>query len=100
MNKTILHREFIRQSTVGGEFSVNTQKLEGICKQIIVTPETSTTEYLLSITDDQDAVVYDTDTETGGISPLTDLPLRGVYTVKISNATSNESFLVQLIVEV
>ena len=100
MDKILIHRELITKTAVTGGFSVNTIRLEGICKQIVVEPDTSTTSYILTITDDHGLVVFETETETGNFPELTELPMYGIYTVTISSATADEEFKIQLILKV
>ena len=100
MYKKLLHKENLDATAVSGEISENTIFLEGICKQIIVEPATSTTSYEINITDNEGTIVFETDTETGTYPELTDLPMRGIYTFNITSATNDEDFKIQLILEV
>ena len=95
-----MHREHIVKTPSTGEFSANTIRLEGICRQIVIEPTTSTTAYEFQIIDDKDIVVFETDTETGNYPELTALPMFGIYTVRIFNATVDEEFKLQIILEV
>jgi len=100
MYKKLMHREYIVETPSTGEFSTNTIRLEGVCRQIVIEPVTSTTAYEFQIIDDRDIVIFETDTETGNYPELTTLPMYGIYTVKIFNATVDEEFKLQLILEV
>ena len=79
---------------VGGSWSTNLIKFSmGYVRQIILQPTTVTNIYDFSITDDEGFTVFPYE---GGLSTAiegnfcmhkVDIPLRGVYTINISNAT-------------
>lgn len=81
-----------------GTISTNTPALRGMCRQILVEPATSSTTYDIKITNPDDITVYERISETGTLSELIDLPLRGIHTIIISNATVDELFLIQLVI--
>lgn len=95
-----MHKEVFTETASGGEIEEATVDLRGICRQIVVEPTTSTTSYTIKIEDANGYTVFETDTETGNYCELTNLPLIGVYTIKIESATADEEFVIQLIVEV
>lgn len=93
----LLHRELRIVDASSGSISENTIKLNGLCRHIIIKPATSTTSYEFNITDFQDVIIYERDTETGTFTELIEMPLSGVYTMNITNATVDEEFIIQLI---
>ena len=86
--------------TVSGETgSANTGNIRGLVRQILVKPDTETTQYDISITNPAGIVVYRRTSETGTLSEPLSMPIRGIYTLAISGATKEEDFLTQLICE-
>lgn len=94
-----IHSEKLTGATVSGSLSLNTINVEGILMNVIVVPNSDTTDYDISITNSFDANIYERTSETGSMSEETYLPVTGVYTVDIENATADESFLILLIVQ-
>ena len=77
--------------TVSGSFTSN-----GICHQIIVKPTTSSTQYDFKITNSLNMDIYSVDSEVGKWNDLLTLPMVGIYTYTIDNATADEDFTVVL----
>lgn len=96
---TLIHPEKLSGSTSSGAFTVNTQKLNGVLRQVIVNPTTPTTIYDVSITNYHSNTVYERASEQGELSEEVQLPAYGIHTVAITNATNDESFSIQLVVE-
>jgi hypothetical protein len=92
-----IHAETLTGSTASGTLSVNTTTLNVLMRNVLVKPATSTTTYDVKITNGSSIVVYERTSETGTLSEETALPLRGIYTVTISNATADEAFTIQLV---
>lgn len=92
-----IHPELVKLTTVAGSASGNTQKLMGLCYQILVKPATSTTSYDISFVDETGITVYERLTETGTLSEINSLPMKGVYTISLANATANELIVVKLL---
>ena len=87
-------------STSSGALSTNTvAALQGIAREIIISPATSTTVYNLTITNNNSLDVFISNSITGDLIEEVALPLRGVYTVAISSATADEAFSMAIIVE-
>jgi len=92
----IIHPEIKTGTAASGSFTVNTQFLSGILGQVIVEPTTSTTQYDISITDKESIKIYERTSEIGTIAEEVLLPVYGIYTISISNATVDEAFTVKL----
>ena len=95
----LIYTGYLSENTVLGEASVNTQSIRGLCRHVIVKPATETTTYDISITNPVDAKIYERTSETGTLSELTSIPIQGTYTINITNATADETFIVELICE-
>ena len=96
----VIHNEYISGSTVSGAFSGNTKAaLQGLTREIIVNPATSTTQYNLEITNDNSLPVFYSNSITGQFVEEVALPFRGVYTVAISEATKDEAFTIGILVQ-
>lgn len=97
MSRILIHTEQLSGTTSSGAFSVNTSTiLNGIIKHIFVKPSSSNTTYSVTITNAAGLTMYKRSSETGELSELIELPIRGLCTVSISNATADESFKIQL----
>jgi hypothetical protein len=81
----------------GGTFSGNVTHLNCLVHNIIVAPETSTTEYDFQIINPDGNVIYERTDEVGTLSELIQLPMLGNYTLKILNATVDEDFSFTLV---
>ncbi len=90
----LLNLILISQTAAAGTWSFNTPKLtSGILKQIIVKAATATTTFDFQIIDDNNLIVYNTDTPaTGILRHEIELPLKGVCTIKVLNSSVNENF--------
>lgn len=96
----VIHNEYISGSTVSGAFSGNTKAaLQGLTREIIVKPLTSTTQYNLEITNDNSLPVFYSNSITGDFVEEVALPFRGVYTVAIDSATKDEAFVIGILVQ-
>ena len=84
-------------TAVSGSVST-TFSTHGLCHQILVKPTTSSTGYDLSITDSSSLVIFNRTDEVGTLNDLLTLPLSGIYTVSIDNATIDEAFDVLVVV--
>lgn len=93
-------------TTSSGTVSFNTPKFSmGYLRQIIINPATSTTVYDLVIIDQDGYTVLPTqDQQTINLTGSTnfhklDIPMVGVYTVKIQNSTADEAFSLKMLVQ-
>ena len=84
-------------TVVGGTFSGNVTHLNCLTHNVIVVPETQTTQYDFQIINPDGAIVFETTGITGTLSELTILPMLGNYTLKILNATVDEDFSFTLV---
>lgn len=83
-----------------GAISKNTvAALQGIAREIIISPATSTTTYNLEITNDNSLTVFKSSSITGDFIEEVALPFRGVYTVAVSNSTRDELFNMAIVLE-
>ena len=78
--------------TTSGDWSKDTLTVRGILKQIFIKFDTSSTVFDLVITDTDNLVMLNRISETGTLNELIDLPLSGIYTISIENATNDEDF--------
>jgi hypothetical protein len=93
-----IHHETLTGTASAGALSVNTRTLSGsLLRNILVKPATETTVYDLTITNDRSIIMFELLSETGTLSQEVALPVRGVYTVAIANATADEAFTIQLV---
>ena len=82
----------------GGNLNVDFSFALGvIVKQIIVTTSTDTTTFDVKIVDKNNDIVYQRDSEVGCLNELLDLPIKGSYTLFITNATADDSVVVKII---
>ena len=96
----IIHSENISGTASSGSVSVNTvAALQGIAREIIISPATSTTQYNIIITNDSSLTIFKSISVIGDLIEETALPLRGVYTLAISSSTADELFTMALILE-
>ena len=89
----------IVETTSSGIILKNTNALRGLCHQIIVYPESDDTIYDIYMTNNAGAVVYERTSEVGTMSEFITMPVLGVYTIKIENATKDEQFKIQLCIQ-
>jgi len=83
-----------------GAISTNTKvAMQGIAREIIISPATSTTTYNLEITNDNSLTVFKSSSITGDFIEEVALPFRGVYTVAITSATVDELFTMAIVLE-
>lgn len=94
----LIHQEQLKLTTSAGSASGNTTKLMGICNQVLVKPGTSSTTYDIQLVNSQGIVVYERTSETGTLSEFVIMPMTGIYTVSLSNATNNELFIIQFLI--
>lgn len=97
--------EITTQSAVSGTWSTNTQDIRGgICRQIYLAVPHSDVTFDLKLIDDKNNEVYDTirreKTATQILDDEVSLPMHGIYTIKLYNASSDGiTFSGRLLVE-
>jgi hypothetical protein len=79
----------------GGAYSFNTQEFRAEIRVLQVKPTTSTTRYTITITNDDNIVVYK-ESHTGNLLDERIKSWYGIYTIAISAATVNEEFKVEI----
>jgi len=84
--------------TVASGSASDTFSSTGLCHQILIKPETSSTQYDVSLTDPGSVVVFKRTSEVGTLNDEVTLPLAGTYTLNIDNATVDEDFTVLILV--
>jgi hypothetical protein len=95
----LIHPEKLTLTTSSGSATGNTQRLVGVLRQVVVSPVSASTTYDVTITNPQSSTVYERLSETGELSEEVQLPLHGIHTVSLANATADEAFTIQLILE-
>lgn len=95
---SILNNRISRTLTASSGSASDTFSATGLCHQILVKPETSSTQYDISLTDSASVVIFKRTSEVGTMNELVTLPLIGAYTVAIDNATVDEDHTVLIIV--
>jgi len=87
-------------TTSSGALSTNTvAALTGIAREIIISPATSSTQYNLTITNDNSLDMFISESITGDFIEEVALPMRGVYTVTVDQATKDEEFNMAIVLE-
>jgi len=94
----LIHQETQFLTPSSGVVVGNTRSISGVCYNILVKSTQESTIYDISLTNSSGIVVYSRTSETGTLSEITSLILKGIYTISISNATSDELFTIQLII--
>lgn len=93
----------ISKTAASGAWSFNTVNFNAaLLKQIIVKAATATNTFNFTITDNKDNVVYDS-SDTGGkatgtLRAETNIPLKGIYTLAVANAFTDEAFTGRLMI--
>jgi hypothetical protein len=95
--------EITTQNAVGGIWSKNTHNIRsGICHQIILGSNASDLTFDFKLIDDKSNVVYDTirreKTATFVLDDEINLPMHGIYTARVYNASSDGTFSGRLII--
>jgi len=93
----IVHQERpISVNVQSGSWIGNTISIRGLLKQIVIHPVSDSTMYDFSLTNNMDEIVYKRTDVSGELNEELDLPVTGVYTMQISNSTTDGSFNVLL----
>ena len=89
--------KFPNAQVLGGNWAENTPALAGIIKQIIVKAPSSNTQFDFSIVDDLDLKTFSREVTTDGeLNELIELPVTGIYTLKIENSNKDELFKIKM----
>jgi hypothetical protein len=90
----------VSQTASSGIWSFNTQKFSGgNLMYIVLNPTTATTTYDISIIDEKSNTIYNDEGITGLYIQEVYIPLRGVYTISVSNSSVDEAYTGRLMVE-
>ncbi len=93
----------ISQTASSGSWSFNTPFINnGLLKQIIVKSATGTTTFDFSLTDNLGHKPFDTterESQTGKLNEMVEMPLKGMYTVAVDNASEDEAFTGRLMIQ-
>ena len=88
--------EVSAQAASTGTWSLNTHYLDGIIGHIFIAAVNTTTSFDLQLIDEKSNIVYDTvRREKSAYGILDDeiyLPARGIYTIKVYDAHSDDRF--------
>lgn len=95
--------EINSQNAVSGAWSSNTLDIKsGVCYQIILAANASNLTFDFKLIDEKSNVVYDTirreKTATFVLDDEVTLPMKGIYTLRVYNASSDGTFSGRLMV--
>lgn len=71
----------------------------GVCRQVLVIANTSTTVFMANLTDQNSLNVMDYGVQTGQMNDVTAIPMAGQYTFNITNASPDDTFRIYFAVE-
>lgn len=96
--------EIRTQNAVSGVWSANTLDVKaGICRQILLIANASALTFDFKLIDDKGNVSYDTvrreKTATCELDDEVCLPMHGIYTMRVYNASSDGTFSGRILVE-
>lgn len=96
----LLHKEILSGTTVSGSLSINTSNFRtgGLLSLVGARPATGSTQYDIKIVDDDSFTIYERTSELGELAEEVLLPMKGVHTITISNATNDELFNFNIVV--
>lgn len=95
------HERLGSVTTAGGTWSGNSSRLEGGIVGIRVSPAVLTTRYDLRIVDRDDFIIYERKGIRGQLveDNIVPIPVRGILTVSILNATADGNYTFKLMVD-
>ena len=97
---TLIHNEQVNGTPSSGTYVVNTAvTVQGMLRQVIIEPASSSTIYDIKIENNKGHTIYERLSETGPLAESVDIPVKGVLTFTITNATVDEVFTAQLAVQ-
>ena len=94
----------VSKTASAGAWSFNTLKFDSaILKQIILKAASTDTGFDFQLIDERSNNVIDTtvsgDAATGTYNRQLEIPLKGIYTVKVLNSSANEAFTGRLLIQ-
>ena len=92
------HRATVTAAS-GSTSSATLKILGGICRQVLIIANTSSTTFLTTITDESSMEVARYGSQQGELDDITSIPMSGRYTINITNASADDTFRVLLGVE-
>jgi len=96
----IIHKSIFSLTPSSGSVSGNTtQFLNGLLREVLASPATSSARYDLKITSPEGLVIYQVVSQVGDLADEVVIPIRGIHTVSITNATVDVLFNVNLVVD-
>jgi hypothetical protein len=82
-----------------GSGSVNTNNIiGGLCREILISPATSTTTYKVNIVDEDNLTIKSYDFKKGLYIDTTEFIAYGIYTINITSSSANEVFTIRMMV--
>lgn len=99
MSNVLIHPERLSGTASSGSLVVNTRKLNGLLRQVVINPATESTIYDVKIVNSQSNNIYERTSQTGCLAEEVSLPFYGIHTLTISNATVDELIEIQLILD-
>lgn len=97
--KVYQHRAVVSTSA-GSTSTTSLNVLGGLCRQVYIAANTSSTVFLANLQDESNLKVMDWGTHTGVLNDIRiALPMAGKYTLNITNASPNDIFNVLMAVE-
>jgi len=95
--------EITTQGAASGTWSLNTLPLNGIVRQIVLLSADTTVTFEFQVIDEKSNIIYDTKiretTPTGVLNDEVALPVRGICTLKVYEASSDASFTGRLLMD-
>lgn len=89
------HRATVTTSS-GSTSSTTLNILGGICRQVLIVANTSSTTFLSYITDEAGLEVARYGSQTGELDDITSIPMAGRYVINITNASPEDTFKILL----
>lgn len=96
----IIHKEILTITPSSGTGTANTNSLiNGLLREVLSSPATSSTTYILTITSPEGLIIFETTSQTGDMADEVAIPVRGNHTVTISSASVDELFNINLVID-
>jgi hypothetical protein len=97
----LIYEIHISETASSGAWSKNTAKFDNVkIKQIIIKANTATTTFAFSITDWKGNVIFNTETKpTGTLRQEVNIPVKGICTLAVSSASSDEAFTGKIVIQ-
>ena len=84
-------------ASAGSAAAVTLKVLGGLCRQLLVRANTSTTVFRVNLTDSNDVIRRNYAFHRGELNDMEiTLPMAGAYTIQVTNASLNDTFQVVL----